>query len=96
MTATMAPTRTRIYRLGEFHRFHTAGAQFLYLVPAGAIFAVDAAVGQLIDCLTQREASHDRLIEDLIAKGQSRDDAEELVAEMNAAKRCGDKKGVGR
>ena len=58
MTAIMVPVQTRVYRLGEFHRFHAAGAQFLYLVPAGAIFAVDTAVGQLIDCLTPGEAPH--------------------------------------
>ena len=82
MTAAMAPTETRVYRLGEFHRFQAAGAQFLYLVPAGAIFAVDRAVGQLIDCLTPAEMPHEQLIEDLITKGQDRDGAEELVAEM--------------
>jgi uncharacterized protein len=82
VTATMAPAQTRVYRLGEFHRFQAAGARFLYLVPAGAIFAVDTAVGQLIDCLTPGEAPHERLIAELIAKGQSRDDSEELVAEM--------------
>ena len=33
MTATMSPVRAHIYRLGEFHRFQAAGAQFIYLVP---------------------------------------------------------------
>ncbi len=44
MTATspLRTTRLAVYRLGEFHRFEAAGAHFLYLVPAGAIFAVDA------------------------------------------------------
>jgi uncharacterized protein len=82
VTAAPAPAQTRSYRLGEFHRFEASGARFLYLVPAGAIFAVDAAVGQLIDCLTSREMAHGQLIEALTAQGQSRQDAEELVAEM--------------
>ena len=82
MTAAMPGTQTRAYRLGEFHRFDAAGAHFLYLVPAGAIFAVDQAVGKLIDCLSAGETPHDRLIEDLMARGESRDGAEELVAEM--------------
>jgi uncharacterized protein len=82
VTETMTEVGSRIYRLGEWHRFQAAGAEFLYLVPAGAIFAVDAAVGQLIDCLTPEGMQHDRLIEHLIARGQSGDDAAELIAEM--------------
>ena len=46
MTATEAETGTRAYRLGEFHRFEAAGANFLYLVPAGAIFDVDTQRGE--------------------------------------------------
>ncbi len=59
MTATEADTRA--YRLGEFHRFEAAGAHFLYLVPAGAIFAVDTAVGKLIDCLSPGELPHEQI-----------------------------------
>ncbi|MBV8730474.1 MAG: quinohemoprotein amine dehydrogenase maturation protein, partial [Acidobacteriia bacterium] len=43
---------------------------------------MDAAVSQLLECLKEGEASHTRLIEDLIAKGQAKEEAEELVAEM--------------
>ena len=78
----MTSADTRVYRLGEFHRFDAAGAQFLYLVPAGAIFAVDTAVGKLIDCLTAGELPHDRLIGELAASGLTIWDAEELIAEM--------------
>jgi len=80
MTATVAATRT--YRLGEFHRFDAAGAQFVYLVPAGAIFALDGAAGKLFDCLAAGELPHDRLIDELTAGGLIIDDAEELVEEM--------------
>jgi uncharacterized protein len=82
MTATMAANDTRAYRLGEFHRFESAGANFLYLVPAGAIFAVDTAVGRLIDCLKPAELGHGKVLENLTAGGLSVEDAEELIAEM--------------
>jgi uncharacterized protein len=78
----MTATGTRLYRLGEFHRFEAQGARFLYLVPAGAIFAVDEAVAKLIDCLSSGEASHEQLIEDLIARGVAGLEAEDLIAEM--------------
>jgi uncharacterized protein len=75
-----APSSTDVpaYRLGEFHRFESAGAKFLYLVPAGAIFAVDNAVGRLIDCLTPGELSYEQLVEGLAGV----EDPEELIAEM--------------
>jgi uncharacterized protein len=78
----MTAADTRVYRLGEFRRFDAAGARFLYLVPAGAIFAVDPVVGKLIDCLTSAELPHEQLVEKLSAGGLTRDDAEELIAEM--------------
>jgi uncharacterized protein len=80
MTATEAGTRA--YRLGEFHRFDAEGAHFLYLVPAGAIFAVDDQVGKLIECLQPGGLPHDRLVDDLAASGLTIGDAEELIAEM--------------
>jgi len=80
MTAT--ESATRVYRLGEFHRFAAEGAHFLYLVPAGAIFAVDGAVGKLIDCLTSGAKPHQRLVDELAAGGVSIGDAEELIEEM--------------
>ena len=75
-------TETRVYRLGEFHRFEAQGAEFLYLVPAGAIFSVDEAVGKLISGLNSGELEHDRLVAVLTAGGLSVSDAEELVSEM--------------
>ena len=50
----MTPTATdKAYRLGELHSFSSAGRQFLYLVPAGAIFEVDAAAETLINRLAE-------------------------------------------
>ncbi len=77
-----AEATTRAYRLGEFHRFDAHGARFLYLVPAGAIFAVDSAVRTLIDCLASGEMPHERLVDSLAAGGIEIAEAEELIAEM--------------
>ncbi len=78
----MTATAARTYRLGESHRFEVAGARFMYLVPAGAIFQLDEASALLIDRLSEGEAAHDRLIQDLSARGLAVQDAEELVEEM--------------
>jgi len=77
-----AVAEAQVYRLGEFHRFEGAGEKFLYLVPAGAIFQVDEAVGALIDCLSEAPLPHDRLVENLAARGVAVEDAEQLVNEM--------------
>jgi uncharacterized protein len=83
MTAIMSETSARVYSLGEFHRFEAGGAHFLYLVPAGAIFAVDGAVGNLIDRLSCGEVPHDRLVGEVAAaNGFAIEEAEELIAEM--------------
>src|SRR5580658_2694144 len=83
MTATEAPAQ--VYRLGEFHSFDAAGERFLYLVPAGAIFQVDEAVGALIDCLSGTELPHGQLIENLVSRGLEADDARQLVTDMGHA-----------
>ena len=56
-------------------------------MPAGAIFAVDTAVGKLIECLTAGELPHDQLVDDLTASGLTIEDAEELIAEMVSLQR---------
>lgn len=81
----MTATETRVYRTGEFHRFEAAGAQFLYLVPAGAIFEVDHSVAHVIECVSDGGATHERLAGELAARGMSPEDAEELIAEMRHA-----------
>ena len=78
----MIAVDTRVYRLGEFRSFDSAGARFLYLVPAGAIFAVDSTVGKLIECLAPGQLPHEQLVDTLAAGGLSIDDAEELIEEM--------------
>jgi len=82
----MTATDTRVYRLGEFHKFQGEGAEFLYLVPAGAIFAVDEAVSQLISCLTAGALPHDQVVGRLTDGGMAVEDAEELISEMYGAK----------
>ena len=82
---TVTAEGARAYRLGEFHRFDAEGARFLYLVPAGAIFAMDEAVGKLIDCLASGAIGHNELTAALAARGLHAAEAEDLIAEMSHA-----------
>jgi len=78
----MLATEARTYRLGEFHRFEGGDRQFLYLVPAGAIFEVDEGVAAVIDVLSAGEAQLDDLLATLSDRGYVFDDAAELLREM--------------
>jgi uncharacterized protein len=80
------PAETRTYRLGEFHPFEGGGRQFLYLVPAGAIFEMDQAVSTVIDELTEGEATHEALVERLMQRGFLYGEASELVGELFRAR----------
>jgi len=68
--------------LGEFHLFEGGGRQFLYLVPAGAIFEVDSAVEAVIGLLREGPAGYDELVARLVAAGHSAGDATELLEEL--------------
>jgi uncharacterized protein len=72
----------RTYRLGEFHAFQAAGRKFLYLVPSGGIFEMDEATTAVVESLGQGEASRDRLLADLEARGFPEVDAAETIDEM--------------
>jgi uncharacterized protein len=70
------------YRLGEFHRFEGGGRQFLYLVPAGAIFEMDEAVAAAAAEVSGGELTRDDLIARLTARNMSAVDAAQLVEEL--------------
>jgi len=85
----MIAAETQLYRLGEFHPFSAGGRQFLYLVPAGAIFELDDGVQKVIGVLRGREqghASHEELTAALTAQGLSAEDARELIEELHQSR----------
>lgn len=77
---TWMPT-TR-YRRGELHEFQAAGHDFIYLVSAGAIFALDDAASHVLRRLGEQDMSHAELVEALVHLGYDRGDAEELIGEL--------------
>ncbi|HLH37743.1 MAG TPA: quinohemoprotein amine dehydrogenase maturation protein [Bryobacteraceae bacterium] len=72
-----------VYRLGEFHALKAAGRQFLYLVPAGAIFELDDAAAVLLDSVGGG-ATHAELRQRLEARGVA--EAEDVIEELRAAR----------
>ncbi len=46
------------YQPGEFHRFEAGGREFLYLVPAGAIFELDDDAKSVLDLVREGKLTH--------------------------------------
>jgi len=82
----MTALLTHRYRSGEVHRFAAADQDFIYLVSAGAIFALDGAVADVLALLDGAEMDHADLVTALIGAGHSPADAEDLVRELRLAR----------
>ena len=71
-----------MYSLGEFHKFHGGGQDFLYLVPSGGIVALDGVTSEILEQLDQRPLSREDLIGRLCSDGRSSNDVEECIDEL--------------
>jgi uncharacterized protein len=70
------------YRLGEHHAFESAGTRFLYLVPSGAIFALDGIGQDVFDFMREQDRSHQELISLLVKRGYSETDITTALFEL--------------
>src|SRR5882724_6812967 len=73
-----AAAASEAYRLAEFHEFESAGKRFLYLVPGGSIFELNAIGGAVVDTLRGHRAPAEEMV-GLLA-GQSYDARESQLA----------------
>src|SRR5262245_35250570 len=66
-SASCGPRGTHVIALGlrEFHQFHAAGRQFLYLVPSAAVFELDPVAEAVLRLLREAPRSEETLIEAL-------------------------------
>jgi uncharacterized protein len=75
-------TSERVYQSGEFHRFEAGGRDFLYLVPAGAIFELDDASRGVLELVRAGHVSHNLLMDQVAERGVPAGEAKELIAEL--------------
>src|SRR5271165_1519776 len=73
------------YRIGEHHAFRAADAEFLYLVPSGAIFQVEGLSKSLVALLAQGERNREELIRESQSQGHSQREIESTLKEMEHA-----------
>jgi len=82
--AVLTPTASP-YRLREYHPFEAAGEKFLYLVPSGAIFALDKIGREVIDHVGEQDLYKEQLVQLLLDRGYERRDIESALGELESA-----------
>src|SRR3546814_4851724 len=70
------------YLLCELHEFNSADQPLMYLVSAGAIFALDEGAHAVLRRLETENLSHGELVNALLERGYTCQDAEELIREL--------------
>jgi uncharacterized protein len=70
------------YHPGEYHSFSGGGQRYLYLVPSGAIFALDDLSATIIRHLEADGCSHDELTAEMTAQGFAAADVAEAIEEL--------------
>jgi uncharacterized protein len=70
------------YQLREFHPFESAGQRFVYLVPSGAIFALDSTSKAIVDQLSSGPTNKEGLISALAGQGHRVSDIEISLADL--------------
>jgi uncharacterized protein len=73
---------TAAYRQAEHHRFTAREAEFLYLVPSGAVFALDGLSKEIFDSLSKEPLDHQELVSILGALGYAPPDIQTTIDEM--------------
>src|SRR5258708_15292245 len=85
MSATETLAAAQPYRAREFHAFESAGLPFVYLVPSGAIFALETIGRDILDCLASQRLIREELVERLVARGHQSSDIETALTELESA-----------
>lgn len=83
MSAALVPP---LYRRAEMHEFTGGGHSFMYLVSAGAIFALDHGAHAVLTRLAERDMTHAELVEGLVEQGYDSAEAQGLVRELRLVK----------
>jgi uncharacterized protein len=86
MTATAdSLAAAPLYRPREFHAFESTGVPFVYLVPSGAIFALETIGRAVLDCLAGQQLTREELVGRLVARGYQPADIDTALAELESA-----------
>jgi uncharacterized protein len=85
MSAGIVARAIPLYRLGEYHAFASAGSQFLYLVPSGAIFQLDVIGKEVLARVGERPLTRQELVGFLLDGGYEQSQIETALSELEHA-----------
>ena len=85
MSSATLLTATPSYRLGEYHAFDSADTAFLYLVPSGAIFALDKLGKEILERVAGGSLSRPELVEALLTCGYEQRQVQSVLQEFEHA-----------
>jgi uncharacterized protein len=82
MSATEAIASSAKYHLREFHAFEASDAGFVYLVPSGAIFALDKIGSEIVERIRAANPTRKELVQFLLDRGFPAHDSSTALAEL--------------
>lgn len=85
MSAAAVLSSAPPYRLREYHAFESAGTRFLYLVPSGAIFALNGIGQDILECIAGHDRTKEELMTTLLNRGHESWDIETALMELEEA-----------
>ena len=85
MSAVADALSSITYRPGEAHAFQASGAEFLYLVPSGAIFRMEGLAWNIVEQVRRRPMTRADILECLSHLGQNAAEIEATIDELEQA-----------
>ena len=85
MSTIAEVTSSMAYRPAEAHSFRAADAEFLYLVPSGAIFRMEGLGKDVVELVRQRPMMRSDIVEYFSSRGCGLADIEETIDELDQA-----------
>ena len=72
MSSAIMEVTSAAYRPAEHHAFQTAGKDFLYLVPSGAVFGLSGLAKDIFGLLLKEQLPREELVSATVARGYDR------------------------
>jgi uncharacterized protein len=89
MSAGVLTAPTAAYQLGERHEFESLGKRFFYLVPSGAVFAMEGIALDFVECVEGGAVTQAAIFERLQQRGYSVPEIAEAFVELQHAEIIG-------
>src|SRR6476660_5557387 len=84
MSSAAMEVASAAYRPAEHHAFQTAGKDFLYLVPSGAVFGLEGLSKEIFSLLLKEQLPREELVSALVKCGYGKTEIELTLDDMES------------